>query len=332
MGLFWDAKARLLSGGAERIAVLQGENADLAMHFSEWHEAFVRLAAPIQPLGGDISVPEDFLHRAGEVLYEYIDLLDSIPPLRAMISGALPITQTPEFYLTRISELYAEFFKEVVAVSAWSAANTHRFAEVERMKSGLESALDSARRTTFEMASIRAEFAQIEEDIRVKIGVAATFRESGVLDQRADNYAKGAIWWLCATLALVLCAAAFAVFNFTAASDRVWKDFTAAESIQLVSAKLIIAGAFAYAISQTFRVFIAHRHNEAVSRHRSDALRTYAQVVAAGETPEGRSILLQQAAVAIFQSQDTAFSKPSSQDATPTIVSNLMSGLDKKVS
>ncbi|MBI1684982.1 hypothetical protein [Caulobacter hibisci] len=58
---------------------------------------------------------------------------------------------------------------------------------------------------------------------------------------------------------------------------------------------------------------------------------TYRLLVEAAGSESDRSIILHQAATAIFQSQDTAFVKAAPQEGASTVVNAAIAGLEKKV-
>ncbi|WP_319826291.1 hypothetical protein [Thalassovita sp.] len=83
------------------------------------------------------------------------------------------------------------------------------------------------------------------------------------------------------------------------------------EAAQLIVSKVLLFGVVAYMLSLSAKNYLSHRHNEVVNRHRQNALMTYRSLVEAGSTQEARDIILQQAASAIYQQQDTGYVKTS---------------------
>lgn len=81
----------------------------------------------------------------------------------------------------------------------------------------------------------------------------------------------------------------------------------AIESLQPIVSKVLIFGVVAYMLAMSVRSYLSHKHNEIVSRHRQNALKTHRSLVEAGGTHEARDIILQQAASAIYQLQDTGY-------------------------
>ncbi|WP_428264800.1 hypothetical protein [Haliangium sp.] len=81
------------------------------------------------------------------------------------------------------------------------------------------------------------------------------------------------------------------------------------ETVQLGVSKFLMFAALTYGIILGVRVYLAHRHNEVVNRHRQIALMTYRALVEAAGDQANRDVVLTKAAESIFGAQPSGFNK-----------------------
>ena len=82
-----------------------------------------------------------------------------------------------------------------------------------------------------------------------------------------------------------------------------------AETIQLVTSKVLIFSVLGYLLIMAARNYATHKHNAVVNRHRQNALLTYRALVAAAEETGTQDIVLAHAASCIFSPQETGFAQ-----------------------
>lgn len=80
-----------------------------------------------------------------------------------------------------------------------------------------------------------------------------------------------------------------------------------AETIQLVTSKVLIFSVLGYLLIMAARNYTTHKHNAVVNRHRQNALLTYRALVTAAEDSGTQDIVLAHAASCIFSPQETGF-------------------------
>ena len=79
------------------------------------------------------------------------------------------------------------------------------------------------------------------------------------------------------------------------------------DTIQLAVSKVVIFVALFYALTLSAKNYLAHRHSEAVNKHRQNALATYKAIADAAADEGGRDIVLSHAADCIFSPQETGY-------------------------
>lgn len=97
---------------------------------------------------------------------------------------------------------------------------------------------------------------------------------------------------------------------------------TTYETIQLAVSKALIFIALFYVLTLCARNYLAHKHGQAVNKHRQNALATYQAIADAAHDEAGRDIVLSHAADCIFSPQETgylAMKRGDSSDTAPTL-------------
>ena len=87
------------------------------------------------------------------------------------------------------------------------------------------------------------------------------------------------------------------------------------DTIQLAVSKVVIFAALFYALTLCARNYFAHRHSQAVNKHRQNALATYKAIADAASDEGGRDIVLSHAADCIFSPQETGYLQSKRNDA-----------------
>src|SRR5882724_4341617 len=84
-------------------------------------------------------------------------------------------------------------------------------------------------------------------------------------------------------------------------------DYTPAQSVQLVIAKIIIFSVLLSATLWAGRIYRATRHNQVVNKHRQNALSTFETFTKAASDDATKSAVLLQATNCIFSPQQSGY-------------------------
>lgn len=114
--------------------------------------------------------------------------------------------------------------------------------------------------------------------------------------------------WLTYTYRFAGALGAFAVLSLFLHKLEWIRPATYAETIQLVTSKVLIFSVLGYLLIMAARNYTTHKHNAVVNRHRQNALLTYRALVTAAGDAGTQDIVLAHAASCIFSPQETGFS------------------------
>jgi ElaB/YqjD/DUF883 family membrane-anchored ribosome-binding protein len=151
--------------------------------------------------------------------------------------------------------------------------------------------------------------------LRSEVQEAAIAKEAQVFAKEADANSKAADQWL---IAVGISAAVAFTVGLLSVIPATWPDKD--HAIPGTAGRIILFSVVLSAALWTGRVYRAYRHNQAVNRHRANALATF-QIFAesAKGDHETRSFILRQATSAIFAPQPTAFSPSDGESASQAV-------------
>lgn len=147
------------------------------------------------------------------------------------------------------------------------------------------------------------------EETRNSAAEVISTREAKHFQLATEDFEKSAKRWLKVTISGVLVLFIMATISLYVSSVGLYDDLKAASIAQIGLSKLLLFGIVGYVTSQAAKNFFAAKHNEAVNKHRQNAILAYRALVEATGSPEHRDIVLTHAAAAVFAPQDTAFIK-----------------------
>lgn len=194
-----------------------------------------------------------------------------------------------------------KFFLDVAPVYAYAAAQRSspseaRLAEIE--KTGTVT-LDSARQRSEELDTILA----AAREASGKVGVST---HSTLFKTEAAKHETASLWWLLAAGLLGLLTLAAAIISALSVLNRT-TPLTAAQSAQIIVAKVILFSILGSAAIWCAKMYRAHRHNAVVNRHRQNALSTFETFAAATDDPQTKNAVLIQATTSIFAPQSSGY-------------------------
>ena len=162
------------------------------------------------------------------------------------------------------------------------------------------------------------------EKTRNEAAEIITAREAEHFSNASVEFKDSAERWLKATVASVLVLIIGAMVFLVMASFGLYSKLDAVSGVQVGLAKLFLFGVLGYVAAQCAKNYFAAKHNEAVNRHRQNAILAYRALVEATGSPEHRDIVLTHAAAAVFAPQDTAFVKSAgASEIPPTFINSV---------
>ncbi len=157
-------------------------------------------------------------------------------------------------------------------------------------------------------------------------------KSSEFFGDEADRHADVAGKWQWAVIALTVLLSVYAAIGLGSVLFPGKYYFPPAPEtdeviLHLAGAKLLFFAVLSYAVYFCARNLAASRHNAVINKHRANALSTYRALVESSGDEEGRELILNHAATAIFSPQPSGYdTKSVSAPGAPGVVQNFMGG------
>lgn len=157
-----------------------------------------------------------------------------------------------------------------------------------------------------QVATMLGEAEQLLKGTRESVQSSTLAAHAEVFGSEGRAFAVQAGGWLAATVILLLVTGMLACWNLAQAQDP--RQPTAlAISLQVIAAKVFIAGILIASIRAALAQYRAARHNAVVNQHRSRALQSFNALVQAAPDPQTKAAVLLQATNGVFSPQPTGY-------------------------
>lgn len=226
-------------------------------------------------------------------------------------SAAEPAAKRKEL-IDKLESSYQPTFSKLLPLISFSVARTADFQSLaEEGRATVQGVEDRIAVLVEEIASQGEDVGRVLEEARTNLAEKGVSQEAYHFQKQADTDKSEAEVWRLSTLYWALALGGFAACSVFIHKLAFLAPQNAYDAAQLIVGKVLCFGVIAYMLALSAKNYLSHRHNEVVNRHRQNALMTYKSLVEAGGTQEARDIILQQAASAIYQLQDTGYVKSS---------------------
>lgn len=223
--------------------------------------------------------------------------------------------QTQTTYIDQVEETYQTTFSMLKDVISYSACRTTDFRLIEQEARGVFQGIrDKADQVTSQLEESKENANRILDEVRkvaAEQGVsqqAIYFKNESKLHEDDSNSWRNLTIGAAALLIAVSIGFLFLhKWDFISPKDRY-------ETVQFTTAKVFIFATLTYLLYMCGKNFLSHKHNAIINRHRQNALMTYQAITDAAKSPEGKEIILAQAAYCMFSPQDTGYIKVVSND------------------
>lgn len=313
------SKVPIIVSSLQKMIRLVGAPSEVLVPNTVWREAadnlslFVKQVQEVQkfsPSGSNPSIERDQIEGGLENIYR-----DVFVPLSLIISA------------TNISSLSGEIDRHLLEMqNSWSkrmddsdAESREKIDQIYRhLTNELNSNIDAARESA---DSIKL----LLEETRNRAAEVVTSKEAMHFANASAEFKDSASRWLVAVIVSTICLISLAVIAIIVAFSGAYQSMDASSSVQVGISKLFLFGVFGYVTAQSAKNFFAAKHNEAVNKHRQNAILAYRALVEATGSPEHRDVVLTHAAAAVFSPQDTAYVRSSSPagDLPPTFINSI---------
>lgn len=297
-----------------------------ALNFCDAVEPAQRLISLYKRVSLDAleDYPDDILINLKERANADYALFDGI--LTFSVKGQGSPEDARDRLISGIKDAYQRTFSILCSIVSYSVCRTTDFRLVEDQAKGvLQGIKDNAEHFSEELQRSKEEGTRILEDIRKVAAEQGVSQQAIYFKNEAERHASEAdkwkkhTWWAATGLVLV----AFAMLFLSK-----WSWLTPTDNysaLQLVTSKMLIFATLSYVLYMCGKNFLSHKHNQILNQHRQNSLMTYKAIVDASGTPEGKELILAQAAHCMFSPQDTGYIKvvPSGDSAMKAFVDSI---------
>lgn len=168
---------------------------------------------------------------------------------------------------------------------------------------------DQAAKLTEQLLKAKSDADAALAAIRAVASEQGVSQQATYFKEEAQGQETLAGQWLKSTYRFAGALGAFAVLSLFLHKIDWIKPESYAETIQLVTSKILIFSVLGYLLIMAARNYATHKHNAVVNRHRQNALLTYRALVTAAEETGTQDIVLAHAASCIFSPQETGFAQ-----------------------
>ena len=220
--------------------------------------------------------------------------------------------QVREQLITALNNAYDSAFNLLHPYLSYSMYKTVDFQRLEgEARSTLQAIKDQASKITKSLQKDKEASQQILEEIRKVAAEQGVTQQATYFKQSADEHEEQALKWKRATIWLSIGLGIYALLSMLI-HKVAWLDpINSYQAAQLAISKVLIFGVISFMMYLCAKIFISHKHNAIINRHRQNALLTYRSLIeAAGDTPN-KEVILVQAAACIFGPQGTGYTSDS---------------------
>lgn len=175
---------------------------------------------------------------------------------------------------------------------------------------------DEAEKLNEALGKNKTEADSIMENIRKTAAEQGVSQQAHYFKSQADTHRTDAETWAGKVFNYSLGLVGFALLTLGFYKVSWLKPADMYEAINLTTSKIFVFAVLGYMLLLTAKVYISHRHNEVVNRHRQNALLTFKALVDSAKEDGARDIVLAHAASCIFSPQETGYTKPAGGEAT----------------
>jgi len=176
-----------------------------------------------------------------------------------------------------------------------------------RARATIQGIQDQAGKLTEQLENSKSEADTALAAIRAVASEQGVSQQAIYFKEEAQTQESLADKWLKYTYSFAGALGVFAISSLFLHKLEWIKPVSNAETIQLVTSKILIFSVLGYLSIMAARNYTNHKHNAVVNRHRQNALLTYRALVTAAEDSGTQDIVLAHAASCIFSPQETGF-------------------------
>lgn len=218
------------------------------------------------------------------------------------------VQQRRDALIAKVAKSYQGYFNNLFPLISYAVARTVDFdkvasegrAAVQAVRDETGSLLEQLQETSIEAQGVL----QRVQEAAAEQGVTQQAKYFG---EEASNHQAAAAGWLYGSLGSAATVLLYACSTVAFRSSPIYSANTTLEAVQVAIGKVLIFLVLVFLLFQCVRNYSAHRHNYVANKHRQNALLTYTTLAEATGSPEAKDIVLQHAALAIYQPGDSGY-------------------------
>ena len=260
--------------------------------------------------GYDLTeIPERRLDGVNDILDRVLATLNHI----IEYTPEEPKHGTADQLIKELGKNFSGFFDIVTPLMSYLELNKNRSVEIENSAKELVKSMEFMQNEVSEKKSSTIKEADnIIKSLKDAAAESGVTRHSEIFANEAKKHNKLAIYWLLATIGLIIVSIiiAYLVLNLSPSSATP----STYEMVQYSITKIVIFTILYYLIILFVRNYNAHRHNYVVNKHRQNALSTFLTFVDSTKDQETKNAILIQTTQSIFSSQLSGYIKNEGDD------------------
>ncbi len=272
--------------------------ADAVPHFEDMLEVIRQLA------DRDISrLPTQLLQPIISSCERLSNLITEVREFNLNVNTPADVCQG---IIQKVRNAYDDVINPFITPLSFTATQATDYAKIEREAKGYLSTMTEERDKLLKYV----EGVQVEGDkalaaVKEQAAEAGVSTNAQIFMRDAEEHGKQSFKWLKATIGLsvitLLAAIAFLYVAF------VYKPVDVARVVQYVVSKIIVLSTLTFGMFWCNRNYRAHKHNQTLSQHRANALKTFKAFVEGTSDDKVTDAILLQAAQAAFTPRPTGY-------------------------
>lgn len=212
--------------------------------------------------------------------------------------------------INQIRGSYDNSFNQLWQFIAYGVSKTVDSQRLEtESRAVLQSVQDEAAKLTKALEADKEKSEAILADVRKTAAEQGISQQATYFRSEADEHEVQAGLWKASTQKWAAGTIGFALLALFIHKLPLLEPADNYQAAQLIASKVLIFAVLAYMLGLSGRIYLAHKHNSIVNRHRQNALLTYKSISDAAKAPERQDVILSYAASCIFAPQETGYNK-----------------------
>ena len=210
--------------------------------------------------------------------------------------------------IVRLQAIYQSVFTQTYGFIAYSTARTVDFNKLdEQGRAAVQGLKDQSDQIVLDLTEKQKTIDRILEEARNVAAEQGVTLQAKFFADESLKHSDSSVTWLRASITMVCVVVVYSFATLFFSKIPLFSASDTATAIQITTSKFLVFFVLVYALFQCVKNYSANMHNGVVNKHRQNSLLTYRTLSEASGTQEGREIVLQHAAAAIYAPNDSGY-------------------------